>query len=90
MRGLSPPPSLQCGGAEAPPPCSPLFLHPCEGCDYGVLKDEMLRDRLVVDIRDTAVSEKLQLNAILTLREIDKAERSCSGAVAAAAGGRQP
>ena len=28
---------------------------------YGVLKDEMLRDRLVVGIRDLSLSGKLQL-----------------------------
>ena len=31
-----------------------------EFCDYGNLKDEMLRDRLVVGIRDTSLSEKMQ------------------------------
>ena len=30
-----------------------------EFCAYGVLKDEMLRDRLVVGIRDLSLSEKL-------------------------------
>ena len=43
-----------------------------ETCDYGALKDEMLRDRLVVGIRDTAISEKLQLNATLTLEGAKK------------------
>ena len=42
-----------------------------ENCDYGGLKDEMIRDRLVVGIRDTALSQQLQLNAELTL---DKAK----------------
>ena len=49
-----------------------------ETCDHSTLKDDMLRDRLVVGIRDTAVSEKLQLNAKLTLegaiKEIRKRE----------------
>ena len=43
-----------------------------ETCDYSALRDEMLRDRLVVGIRDTAVSEKLQLNAQLTLEGAKK------------------
>ena len=30
-----------------------------ENCDYGDLKEEMIRDRLVVGIRDTALSEKM-------------------------------
>ena len=42
-----------------------------ENCDYGGLKDEMIRDRVVVGIRDTALSQQLQLNAELIL---DKAK----------------
>ena len=38
-----------------------------KNCDYGDLRDDMLRDRLVVGIRDTALSEKLQMDAKLTL-----------------------
>lgn len=37
-----------------------------EHCSYGALHDEMRRDRLVVGLRDTKLSEKLQLNADLT------------------------
>ena len=40
-----------------------------ENCDYGDLKDELLRDRIVVGIRDVALSEKLQLDATLTLEK---------------------
>ena len=40
-----------------------------EKCDYGELKDELLRDRIVVGIRDVALSEKLQLDATLTLEK---------------------
>ena len=36
-------------------------------CDYKDMKEEMIRDRLVVGIRDSALSEKLQLNSELTL-----------------------
>ena len=41
-------------------------------CEYGVLQDEMIRDRLVVGIRDTALSKKLQLDADLTLEKAKK------------------
>ena len=38
-----------------------------EHCDYGDLKEQMIRDRLVVGIRDSALSQKLQLDSTLTL-----------------------
>ena len=38
-----------------------------KNCDYADLRDDMLRDWLVVGIRDTALSEKLQMDAKLTL-----------------------
>ena len=38
-----------------------------EHCGYGRLHDEMIRDRIVVGIRNVALSEKLQLKADLTL-----------------------
>ena len=47
---------------------------------YCVLKDEMLRDRFIVGIRDLSLSEKLQTDPMLTLekaKNIDKA-KSCS------------
>ena len=37
-----------------------------EDCEYGTLKAELIRDRLVVGIRDTALSQKLQLHPLLT------------------------
>ena len=40
-----------------------------EYCEYGDLKDEMIRDRLVVGIRDAALSQQLQLDAELTLEK---------------------
>ena len=36
-------------------------------CNYGTLHDEMIRDRIVVGIQDSSLSEKLQLDAELTL-----------------------
>lgn len=38
-----------------------------EFCEYGDLKEEMLRDRLVVGIRDVGLSDKLQTDPDLTL-----------------------
>ena len=36
-------------------------------CRYGNLRDEMMRDRIVVGIKDKSLSEKLQLDSELTL-----------------------
>ena len=38
-----------------------------EHCNYGAMLNEMIRDRLVVGLRDAALSRKLQLEADLTL-----------------------
>lgn len=43
-----------------------------ESCEYGAMKDEMIRDRLVVGIRDTQLSQQLQLDAGLTLETAKK------------------
>ena len=40
-----------------------------EDCAYGDLKDQMIRDRMVVEIRDWALSEKLQMDYKLTLEK---------------------
>ena len=40
-----------------------------EHCNYKDLHDEMIRDRTVVSLRDTALSEKLQLDSKLTLEK---------------------
>ena len=42
-----------------------------ENCEYGEMQAEMIRDRLVVGIRDSTLSQKLQLNPKLTL-ELEK------------------
>ena len=57
-----------------------------ESCEYGTMRDELLRDRLVVGIRDQDLSEKLQLQADLTLEGAKKspAKRSCQGTTATA------
>ena len=47
-----------------------------ETCEYPAdLKDELLRDRLVVGMRDSAFSERLQLDTELTLEKTKKAMR---------------
>ena len=38
-----------------------------ETCNYGNLRDEMIRDRIVVGILDESLAERLQLDAALTL-----------------------
>ena len=43
-----------------------------ENCDYGALKEEMIRDRLVVGIRDASLSQQLQLDSELTLEKTKK------------------
>ena len=43
-----------------------------ESCEFGVMKDELIQDRLVVGICDNALSERLQMETELTL---DKAKR---------------
>lgn len=38
-------------------------------CDFGSLKEELIRDRLVVGLRDKKLSERLQLDSDLTLEK---------------------
>jgi len=40
-----------------------------ENCEYGALQDQMIRDRIVVGIRDQALSQRMQLNRDLTLEK---------------------
>ena len=40
-----------------------------EHCQFGALHDELIRDRIVVGLRDKALSEKLQLESSLTLEK---------------------
>ncbi len=55
-----------------------------EHCGYGPLHDEMIRDRIVVGIRNAPLSEKLQLNADFNVRDSHPI-RSPSGSRKAAA-----
>ena len=44
-------------------------------CGYGQLRDEMVRDRIVVGIRDAKLSQKLQIDAELNLEKATKLVR---------------
>ena len=46
-----------------------------EHCEYSTLHDQMIRDRIVVGIRDAALWEKLQMDADLTLEKAITAVR---------------
>ena len=46
-----------------------------DNCQYGDLKGEMIRDRLVVGIRDSSLSEHLQMDAALMLEKAKTAIR---------------
>lgn len=40
-----------------------------ENCEYGALKDELIRDRIVVGMLDVRTSERMQLQANLSLKD---------------------
>ena len=46
-----------------------------DSCEFGELKNEMIRDRLVIGIRDEQLSERLQLEPNLTLTKAEKLVR---------------
>ena len=46
-----------------------------DGCDYGEFRETMIRDRIVVGIRDKALSESLQMDAKLTLDDAKRRAR---------------
>ena len=48
-----------------------------ENCEYGNMKPEMLKDRLVVGIRDQSLSAELQMDSDLTLEKAKKQIRQC-------------
>uniref|UniRef100_A0A147BN06 RNA-directed DNA polymerase n=1 Tax=Ixodes ricinus TaxID=34613 RepID=A0A147BN06_IXORI len=47
-----------------------------ESCEYGPLKDDLIRDRLVVGLLDVGLSEKLQLDPQLTLQTATQKARN--------------
>ena len=46
-----------------------------DDCEYGTLKHELIRDRIIVGVLDDALSEKLQTKTKLTLEEAVKMSR---------------
>ena len=46
-----------------------------ETCEYGDLKDQLIRDRLVVGLKDLQLSERLQMDSKLTLATATKQAR---------------
>ena len=46
-----------------------------ENCDFAAMKEEMIRDRIVVGIRDSSLSERMQIDADLTLEKAKKMVR---------------
>ena len=51
------------------------FHQLAENCEFGDLKNEMIRDRLVIGIRDGQLSERLQMESDLTLQKAEKLVR---------------
>ena len=49
-------------------------------CEYGTMKHQMIRDRLVVSIQDDVLSQKLQMDTIHSQQsqEASPAEGSCA------------
>ena len=41
-----------------------------EHCDFGAIRDQQIRDRIVIGISDKTVSQKLQLKRDLTLETV--------------------
>lgn len=48
-----------------------------ENCDFGALKEEQMRDRIVIGIRDKQVSQRLQMKSDLTLKTAIETARHC-------------
>ena len=45
------------------------LYHLVENCEYGALQEQMIRDRIVVGIRDQALSQRMQIDPDLTLEK---------------------
>lgn len=50
-----------------------------EHCEFGVLKDELIRDKIVVGLKDKKLSEKLQLDSKLTLEKAVTQDQAIRG-----------
>ena len=58
------------------------LAEPAEHCGFADLRDDLNRDRIVVGLSDRNLSERLQLEAHLTLEKADssKVEGACTSA----------
>ncbi|UYV83446.1 K02A2.6-like [Cordylochernes scorpioides] len=54
---------------------SPILHRISEHCEYANLREELIRDRLVLEVKDRKLSEKLMLNENLTLAKAVKIAR---------------
>ena len=62
--------NMRCQEPDEPAESFITSLHKLsETCDYGLLRDELIRDRIVAGIRDGELSKKMQLDAKLTLEK---------------------
>ena len=57
------------GQSETAEEFIPSLYSLAENCEYGELKDQMIRDRIVVGIRDQSQSARLQMDPELTLEK---------------------
>lgn len=46
-----------------------------EHCNYSALHDELIRDRLVMGLTDRRLSERMQLDYELTLKQLQKQKK---------------
>ena len=53
-----------------------------KSCDYGDLQEQLLRDRIVVGIWDTTLSERMQMDADLSLEKAKRGRRTARTAAA--------
>ena len=61
-----------------------------ENCGFGVLKEELIRDRIVVGVRDKRLSEQLQMDSDLTLAKAIQMLRPISHPLTLALGFKFP
>ena len=47
-----------------------------KNCEYGMMKDKMIRDQLVVRIRDNILSQKLEMDALLNFGSLAEGGRT--------------
>ena len=59
---------MRCSEPDEPAESFITSLHKLsETCDYGLLRDELIRDRIVAGIKDGELSKRIKLDAKLML-----------------------